>query len=291
VLVAPRRLDLGGDRVLGYDDVGDPDGTPVVYLHGTPDSRLARHPDDGVAAGLGIRLLAVDRPGFGDSSRRRSPGSLAADLAVLLDDLGLARAALLGWSSGGLAALTAAAPLGPRCDRLVLVGTLPPVEAYRDEALLAALGPGRRGFAELALDLAPSEAAAEVAPYVVPLPLTPDLARDHVLEGAGEAGRRELAAVRGALEQMVEALLHGVGEGAIGLEDDLLDQLEPGLDLGAVACPVRLVHGELDEVSPPAVGHWLAARLPDATVEIVPDAAHHLLFPEWEHLLGLAGGR
>jgi hypothetical protein len=43
------------------DDVGDPAGAPVVYLHGGGDSRLSRHPDDSIAAALGIRLLAVDR--------------------------------------------------------------------------------------------------------------------------------------------------------------------------------------------------------------------------------------
>ena len=43
---------------MTFDDVGDPDGTPVVYLHGGGDSRLSRHPDDSIAAALGVRLLA-----------------------------------------------------------------------------------------------------------------------------------------------------------------------------------------------------------------------------------------
>ena len=48
---------------MTFDDVGDPDGTPVVYLHGGGDSRLSRHPDDSIAAELGVRLLALDRCG------------------------------------------------------------------------------------------------------------------------------------------------------------------------------------------------------------------------------------
>jgi len=48
---------------MRLDDVGDPGGTPVVYLHGGGDSRLSRPPDDSIAAGLGVRLLAVDRCG------------------------------------------------------------------------------------------------------------------------------------------------------------------------------------------------------------------------------------
>jgi pimeloyl-ACP methyl ester carboxylesterase len=60
-----RLVALGGGRMMTVDDVGDPDGVPILYLHGTPDSRLARHPDDGVATAAGVRLLAVDRPGYG----------------------------------------------------------------------------------------------------------------------------------------------------------------------------------------------------------------------------------
>ena len=55
--------DDAGRRPLRFDDVGDPSGTPVVYLHGGGDSRLSRHPDDSIAASLGVRLLAVDRCG------------------------------------------------------------------------------------------------------------------------------------------------------------------------------------------------------------------------------------
>ena len=63
-----RSVPLAGGRTLTLDDVGDPAGVPVVYLHGTPDSRLARHPDDGLASAAGVRLLAVDRPGYGGTS-------------------------------------------------------------------------------------------------------------------------------------------------------------------------------------------------------------------------------
>lgn len=287
----PRTIQLPDGRALAFDDVGDADGAPVIYLHGTPDSRLARHPDDRIAARCGVRLLAVDRPGSGDSDPHPQSrlGDLGHDLRCLVDELGVRRAAMLGWSAGGLFALAAATVLGDRVTTVTVVGTLPPVEAYRSAALVAALGPERRPFVELAREVAAGELAAEVAPYLVPEPLTSALASAHVLEAAGDQGRAELAAVPGAAEALAAALMASVRQGAGCLEHDVALQLEAGLDLREVTAPVRLVHGAQDGVSPPEVGAWLRDRLPDACLEVLPEAGHHLLFPRWEQLLeGLA---
>lgn len=284
---APRLLRLPDGRSLAYDDVGDPEGVPVIYLHGTPDSRLARHPDDTLAAAAGVRLLSVDRPGAGHSDLHPA-GTLTSpgwDLVWLLDDLGIGRAALLGWSSGGLFALASASVLGDRALAVGLVGTLPPVEAYADEDLVKALGPGRRNFVELAGELTPTQLAAELVPYLVPDPLTADLALQHVLDSAGERGREELSSVPGAAAQLARALQASVRNGFAGLEHDIALQLEPGLDLGAVRAPVRMFHGAEDGTSPPEVGAWLASRLPQGVLDLVPRAGHHLLFPRWRGIL------
>ena len=291
-----RTIRLPDGRSLALDDVGDPSGTPVIYLHGTPDSRLSRHPDDGVAARSGVRLLALDRPGAGHSDPNPCAklGDLADDLRALLDELGIERAALLGWSAGGLAALAVAASLDTRVSGVVLVGTVPPVEAYRDDRVVAALGPGRRNLAELALEVQPAELARELAPYLVPYlvpgPLARQVTLDHVLEGAGDHGRAELAAVPGALGRLADALEASVAHGIEALVADLTRQLEPGLDLEAIARPVRTIHGSEDEVSPPEVGRWLVEHLPDARADVLPGAGHHLLFPRWAEVLRWAAG-
>ncbi|MGE3618886.1 MAG: alpha/beta fold hydrolase, partial [Acidimicrobiia bacterium] len=193
-------LALPDGRRLAYDDVGDPAGEVVVYLHGSPDCRLARHPDDGVAAALGVRLVALDRPGFGRSSRHRgaAPAALAGDLEALADHLGLGTYRLLGWSAGGLAALAVAATTPDRLAALGLVGSVPPVEAYDDPVVLAALDPVRRSFVELAREVPPAEVGAEVGPGLVPDPLDLELARAQVVESAGPVGRAELEAGVGA---------------------------------------------------------------------------------------------
>ncbi|MGK2947924.1 MAG: alpha/beta fold hydrolase [Acidimicrobiales bacterium] len=283
----PQRFQLPDGRTLAYDDVGDPEGVLIVYLHGSPDSRLARHPDDGLAAAAGVRLVALDRPGAGRSDAHPGAGlgALGADVAALLDALDATEVRLLAWSAGGLGALAVAGTLGGAVRAVTLVGTVPPVEAYAAPDVVDALGLGRRHFAELAMEVPGAELAAEMAPYLVPDPLTPEVALEHVLEGAGDVGRRELAAVSGAAEQMAAALVEAARGGIEGLAEDLALQLTPGLDLSAVRAPVLSVHGELDPVSPPAVGEWLAARLPSARVRVHPGAGHHLVFPRWVELL------
>jgi pimeloyl-ACP methyl ester carboxylesterase len=272
---------------MAVDDVGDPAGVPVVYLHGTPDSRLARHPDDAVAAACGVRLVAVDRPGAGGSDPHHDGtlASLGVDLSAVLDELGIDEGVLLGWSAGGLFALAAAGAMGERVRAVGLLAPVPPVEAYADAEVVAALGPARQHFVDLAQEIPPLDLALELAPYLVPHPLTPELALDHVLESAGAAGRAELSEVPGAAEQLARALVASVQGGQGGLVHDLALQLEPGLDLTALRCPVRSIHGADDGVSPPAVGAWLAARLPRATIEVVSGGAHHFLFPRWSEVL------
>lgn len=283
----PSTLRLPDGRTLAYDDIGDPSAPPVVYLHGTPDSRLSRHPDDSVTEAAGVRLLAVDRPGAGDSDPHDAATlvSVGHDLAVLLDHLALPSAILLGWSAGGLFALAAATVLGERVVGIGLVAPVPPVEAYAEAALVAALGPGRRGFVELVGEVPALKLASEVAPYLVPDPLTPDTAVEHVLAGAGEQGRRELAEVPGAAAVLAAALMASVRRGRAGLVHDVALQLEPGLDLSEVRVPVRAFHGTEDGVSPPEVGTWLVSRLPNAVLDLSPGASHHLLFPRWRGIL------
>jgi len=280
-------LRLPDGRTLAFDDIGDRDAPPVVYVHGTPDSRLARHPDDAATAAAGVRLLALDRPGAGDSDLH--PGatltSLGHDIEVLLDHLAVPYVILLGWSAGALFALGAATVLEDRVRAVGLVAPVPPVEAYDEPSLVAALGAGRQTFVAMAAEVPAPELAAELAPYLVPDPLTPTAALEHVLEAAGEEGRRELSSVPGAVEALVRALEASVSRGRAGLVGDLALQLERGLDLATVAAPVRTFHGSEDPVSPPEVGTWLVSRLPNAVLDLSPGAGHHLIFPRWRGIL------
>lgn len=269
------------------DDVGDPAGMPVLYLHGTPDTRRARHPDDQRAATCGVRLLAVDRPGFGASSPDASATftSFGADVAAVLEALDVAEVRLLAWSAGAPWAIGVATALGPRVIASALVAGTVPVEAYEDAAVIAAAGDARLAMVEAARDLGALDAAEFMGPMLVPDPPTWDLAREQ-LQGHDPVTQAEFAGVPGALERMAEAMLDSVDGGVAGLIHDVATAYAPGgLELARVTGPVRLWYGEEDPTCPPAFGRWYADRLPAATLRVVSGAGHALLLTHWDDVL------
>jgi pimeloyl-ACP methyl ester carboxylesterase len=295
-----RALEIALDdgRVLTYDDVGDPDGAPVVYLHGTPDSRLARHPDDSVAAQAGIRLLAVDRPGYGGTSPLRPgavPDAFADDLARLLDALEIDRTGVLAWSGGALEALGAvgAVGFGGRLKALMLVAGVVPCDAY-DEPEVRAAATARLGLLELAETLPPRELAEAVAPLLAPYPCDLAAALEHQREQRRPADQAALAGVPGAVDRMAEALVEAVRGGLAGVEADIRAQVQPLGDvtlgrIAAAAVPVQLVYGSADTVTPSVFGDWYAHHLPQARLDVVDGAGHYLPFTYWPQILtGLA---
>jgi pimeloyl-ACP methyl ester carboxylesterase len=285
---------LADGRIIAADDVGDPGGVPVVYLHGAPDCRLARHPDDDLAVAAGARLLAVDRPGYGWTDVQ--PGrpdvvGWGVEVASLLDTLGIERCRIVAWSAGAHWAFGTAAALADRVEGIATYAALAPFEAFADEAVAAASGPRARIADDIASGADVDELARDMAAMLVPPPpVDPDTACEIVLDNYGERSRAEVGAVPGALERMALSLAAAVDRhGDAGLRVDLMVQFSPGIAevLAQIACEVVLVHGHHDPIAGPAVGEWLASRLPSARVEVWA-AGHQGLLPRWSDLLRLA---
>src|ERR1700761_1137663 len=59
---------LPDGRVLGYAEYGLPTGFPIFFFHGFPASRLEGFPFDRMARRRGLRIISLDRPGFGLST-------------------------------------------------------------------------------------------------------------------------------------------------------------------------------------------------------------------------------
>lgn len=238
---------------MNIDDVGDPRGTPVVYLHGGGDSRLSRHPDDSIAEALGVRLLAVDR--CGAAVRGRTLLSYAQDVVAALP---VERFAVVGWSAGGPHALAVAAAAPARVTRVELVASMPTPE----------------GVGALPGDVRSLMRIARVSPRVAARALE-------------SWGRRPTPPTGSALTD--EAYARGRAEsfraGGLWLARELayLGRAWP-FDLADVQAPVTLWWGERDTVCPPSIARDFERRLPNATLRLVDDT-HQVLFTRWREIL------
>ena len=109
-------VDGPGGRTLAVTEYGDPDGTPVLSLHGTPGSRLRIPPNVADVRTAGLRVITYDRPGYGGSDRQagRRIVDCVADGVAIADALGLDRFHVAGGSGGAPHALALAARLPER---------------------------------------------------------------------------------------------------------------------------------------------------------------------------------
>jgi len=110
---------------LNYVESGNPDGNPVLFIHGFPDSwnsfRLVLNRLDPK-----FHAFSVDLRGFGDSDRPASGYTItdfAKDAVEFLDSLKLKKTVIVGHSMGSFIAQTIALRFPERVDKLVLIGS------------------------------------------------------------------------------------------------------------------------------------------------------------------------
>lgn len=98
---------LGGGGIdLHVDETGDPDGRPILFIHGYTQSRLSWQKQMQSALADEFRLVAMDNRGHGASEKPEgayADSSLwADDVRSVIETLDLDDPVLVGWSYGGL---------------------------------------------------------------------------------------------------------------------------------------------------------------------------------------------
>ncbi|GAB7094237.1 alpha/beta hydrolase [Halolamina litorea] len=258
-------LDADGNRQLAYAEYGDADGTPVLFLHGTPGSRVLGELLHGDARERGVRLLAPDRPGYGGSDPwpQRSVDDAGAYLTALLDDAGAGSAGVIGFSGGGAHALALAATNPERVESVdVIAGTTPPSvteETPTPQRVLSGLANTTptllrglfRGQAWLAGRLDPSFVLAQYTddPESVPAE-TQETVRSDFLEAFKNSRSGAVTEFRNTAAPW-------------------------DVPFDAVDADVRFWHGEADTNVPIAGARRLSERLPTAAFNAL-DGADHL---------------
>ena len=125
-------LTLPDGRKIGYAQYGDPEGKPIIVLHGIIGSRLENALFDTNAKALGARIIGIERPGIGLSTpdprplKQRRVLDHAKDVEALAEHLQLEEYAVLGMSGGGPYALGCAyaLPSSAAKPRLKAVGVV-----------------------------------------------------------------------------------------------------------------------------------------------------------------------
>jgi pimeloyl-ACP methyl ester carboxylesterase len=233
----------------------------LVLIHGFPMTRAVWDAQIEMLA-TRSRVLRPDLRGAGTSSVPDGPylmERLAADVAALLDSLGIERAALVGHSMGGYVALAFARMFTERITRLALVASRLRGDTPEEAAARYALA-----------DRVEREASVEpVIEAYLPKLLAPDTARrEDVVARAGAIARRNTPLG-------IAATLRGLAV-RVSSEDIAED-----LDI-----PVLVVAGGADRLVSPDEARAVAAKFRRAELVVCARSGHLPMLEEPERLAG-----
>jgi pimeloyl-ACP methyl ester carboxylesterase len=266
------RVRLPDGRTLACLQLGDPAGAPVLYFHGFPGSRFEARVAADAAARLGSRLLAVDRPGFGQSTFQpgRTIGGWAADIAALADELELGRFSIVGVSGGGPYALACAALLSDRLARVALVCPLGPLDVADGKAGMLALD---RVMLALATHAAP---LARGVVHMLAHWMRQDADRYVKFMMAGMVSPdRDLFDDPGYRSLVAASTAEALRQGGTGAAWELTLISRPwDFRLQDVRMSVSLWQGLADQILPAAMARRLAAALPACNPRYFPGEGH-----------------
>lgn len=232
-----------------YEILGE--GEPLVLVHGWA---VHRGYWDGTAELLARehRVIRYDRRGYGESGGRPDPTADPADLAALLDSLGIRRAHLMGHSAGSGTVRDFAGRFPDRVGGLVLFGAGPPADFQ----------PGRRGMGEYFGEMARLARTDGIGAV-----------REAVLEMAGrEFGGPQTPEIQERSRRLIQAwqgweLLDPVPPSG------MVDPVGAG-ELDLVDAPTLVILGEDEGPYVHLAADAYAYGIPDARKVVVPGGGH-----------------
>jgi pimeloyl-ACP methyl ester carboxylesterase/tetratricopeptide (TPR) repeat protein len=125
VNVITDKIKLKTGVTITYKEMGDPKGPALILLHGYGDSSFS-FSRTAPMLDQRYRIIAPDQRGHGDSDKPASGYEMknfAADVAALMDALGIRSATVVGHSMGSFVSMQLALDHPAKVERLVLIGT------------------------------------------------------------------------------------------------------------------------------------------------------------------------
>ena len=269
-------------RLLEYTEFGDPDGTPLIYLHGILHSRKQFHPFSSYAEEHGIRIIAPERPGFGQSSRL-SNGSLcsyASDIRQLSDMLGLEEFFLFGDGHGAPAALACANQMPERTIRAAVTGCMPDPAFESMETLLP--------FDRRLLTMAKSTPQSILYPFskIILKSLTKDNNYFNLMADEFGSADKLIISTPEHREIFQESMENISQENIDGFIDDYYARLIPwDFKLQQTQPKIHFWHGADDRYSSIKSLNKITACLPNCQTHILKEHGRYLFFSHIDEIL------
>ncbi len=268
-------LELSSGRI-SYFEYGIKTGAPLFFFHGWPGSGRQGEILHAAALELGVRVIAISRPGILGSQliANRRLVDWPKLLGECADQLQIQNFRVLGVSGGGPYALVSAYGLPDRIEQAVVISGAPLLRLFGDTSqlfwvyrMLLAI----RNRSRVALNL-----LLNFFKLLLPLKL-------HTL-GFRLLGRSLPAADRYALfdknfiAEVSQSFEDHLGSGAEALISDAEIYLqEPGFRLEEIKIPVTFWHGELDRNIPIKVTYKMAEMLSQKEVFVSAADGHYSL--------------
>ena len=261
---AHQTLRLPDGRTLGFAEFGAPHGRPLLYFHGYPSSRLEPTPIEALLTRQNVRLLALDRPGFGLSSPQpnRRIVDWPDDVRFFAKSMHLDKVPVMGLSGGGPYALATAYAAPDLVRSVGLFASGPPWVAGAHYMTKT-----RRVARFLAVN-SPTTLSAILTGVVGATKWT--LGRNWVKKTLD----RRLGS-EGQVDELVRTLLaepFTQGSAAAVEEARLLSEDDWGFDFAHVKPHVLIWHGKKDVNSPIEAMRYLADRIPSCELRESDDS-------------------
>lgn len=271
------QLRLKDGRALGYIEYGRKEGFPIFLFHGTPGSRLCFLDDDETSLAKGIRLISVDRPGYGisDSKPNRTILEWVDDVEELADYLGIAKFSVMGLSGGGAYAAACGYKIP---DRLYSVGMISSVMPFHNGKPPKSMMKENR-IAFMLAKYAPWLVKMASKSQIKYMDKHPEKFKQQMKKGnkhLSEWDRQFLQTdeqLEATIMHLREAYRNQVDE---GVNEPVLLSKPWGFELRDIQAPVIIFHGKEDRMAPYDEMLKASKQIPKCRVYEIEHAGHFL---------------